>query len=217
MIITYSPKYAAYQKQLREKQVDRARKMISAGKRKRQRKNPYDPARFIRKIAVTSEGEKAKLHYYLDDEKIAEEEKFDGFYAVCTDLMEDAPGDIISVTEKRWQIEECFRIMKTEFSARPVFVRREDRIKAHFLVCFLALLTYRLLEKKLELKYTCDEILSTLREMNFASLEGQGFMPLYARTRLTDDLHEVSGFRTDYQLVTKSKMREIQKKSKGRK
>ena len=216
MIITYSPKYAAYQKQIREKQIERARKMISAGKRQRQRKNPCDPSRFIGKTAVTEDGEEATLHYFLDEERIAEEAKFDGFYAVCTDLMEDDPKEIISVSEKRWQIEECFRIMKTEFSARPVFVRREDRIKAHFLVCFLALLTYRLLEKKLGRKYTCDEILSTLKEMNFASLEGQGFMPLYARTKLTDDLHDVCGFRTDYQLITKSKMREIQKQSKGR-
>ena len=131
--------------------------------------------------------------------------------------MDDDPGDIIKVSEKRWQIEECFRIMKTEFSARPVYVRREDRIKAHFLICFLALLVYRLLEKKLGKKYTCREILSTLKEMNFASLEGQGFMPLYTRTKMTDDLHEVCDFRTDYQLITKSKMREIQKKSKGRK
>lgn len=217
MIITYSPKYAAYQKQLREKQIDRAVKMISSGKTKRQRKNPNDPARFIGKVAVTAEGEKANLQYFLDEDKISEEAKFDGFYAVCTDLMDDDPGDIIKVSEKRWQIEECFRIMKTEFSARPVYVRREDRIKAHFLICYLALLIYRLLEKKLEKKYTCREILSTLKEMNFASLEGQGFMPLYTRTKMTDDLHEVCDFRTDYQLITKSKMREIQKRSKGRK
>lgn len=217
MIITYSPKYAAYQKQIREKQIDRAIKMIQAGKSRKQRKNPNDPARFIGKTAVTEAGEKAEIHFYLDEEKIAEEAKFDGFYAVCTDLMDDDPAEIIKISEKRWQIEECFRIMKTEFSARPVYVQREDRIKAHFLICFLALLIYRLLEKKLDKKYTCREILSTLKEINFASIEGQGFMPLYTRTKLTDDLHEVCGFRTDYQLISKNKMRTIQKNSKGKK
>ena len=166
---------------------------------------------------MTEAGEKAEIHFYLDEEKIAEEAKFDGFYAVCTDLMDDDPAEIIKISEKRWQIEECFRIMKTEFSARPVYVQREDRIKAHFLICFLALLIYRLLEKKLDKKYTCREILSTLKEINFASIEGQGFMPLYTRTKLTDDLHEACGFRTDYQLISKNKMRTIQKNSKGKK
>ena len=217
MIITYSPRYAAYQKQLRAQQVERAVKMIDNGKRKAQRKNPNDPARFIGKVAVTEDGEKAGIQYYLDEDRINEEARYDGFYAVCTDLMDDDVEGIIRISEKRWQIEECFRIMKTEFSARPVFVQREDRIKAHFLTCFLALLIYRLLEKKLDEKYTCSQILTTLTEMRFASVEEQGYMPLYVRDRLTDDLHEACGFRTDYQFISKSKMREIEKKSKGRK
>lgn len=216
MIITYSPKYAAYQKQLREKQIERALKMIENGKSKRQRKNPNDPARFIGKVAVTEEGEKARITCYLDEEQIAEEAKFDGFYAVCTDLMEDDPREIIKISEGRWQIEECFRIMKTDFLARPVYVQREDRITAHFLVCFLALLVYRLLEKKLNGVYTCAEILTTLRSMNFADIEEQGYMPLYRREKITDALHESCGFRTDYQFISKNKMREIQKLSKGR-
>ena len=217
MIITYSPKYAAYQKEIRERQVERAQKMVESGKRKTQRKNPNDPARFVGKTAVTDDGEKANIYYFLDEEKIAEEAKYDGMYAVCTDLMDDAPGDIIKISEERWQIEECFRIMKTDFSARPVYVQREDRIKAHFLVCFLALLIYRLLERKLSGEYTCCEILSALRQMNFANIEEQGFMPLYAREKITDALHEACDFRTDYQFITKRKMREIQKLSKGRK
>lgn len=222
MIITYSPKYAAYQRQIRKQQVERAMKMVQEGKSRKQRKNPHDPGRFVGKIAVTNDGEKAHLEYYLDEEKIAEEARFDGFYAICTDLWDDDPKEIIRISERRWQIEECFRIMKTEFSARPVYVQREDRIKAHFLICFLALLVYRLLEKKLDeknpgKKYTCSEILSTLKEMNFASVEEQGFMPLYERTELTDALHEICGFRTDYQFISKSKMREIEKNSKGRK
>ena len=216
LIITYSPKYAAYQKEIRRRQVERAEKMIASGKRKAQRKNPNDPARFVGKQAVTKEGKKAKITYYLDEEKIAEEARYDGLYAVCTDLLDDDVSPILKVSEGRWRIEECFRIMKTDFEARPAFVRLEDRLEAHFLTCFLALLVYRILEKKLGDEYTCDEILRTLKEMNFADIEDQGYMPLYKRTKLTDDLHKVCGFRTDYQFLTRQKMRGIQKMSKGR-
>lgn len=216
LIITYSPKYAAYQKEIRRRQVERAEKMIASGKRKAQRKNPNDPARFVGKLAVTKEGEKASIQYYLDEEKIAEEARYDGLYAICTDLLDDDVAPILKVSEGRWRIEECFRIMKTDFEARPAFVRLENRIKAHFLTCFLALLVYRILEKKLEGSYTCEEILSTLKEMNFADIEDQGYMPLYRRSKLTDALHEVCGIRTDYQFITRQKMRGIQKRSKGR-
>ena len=217
LIVTYSPKYAAYQKQLRSLQTERAEKMIKDGSYKRQRKNPNDPARFIHKFAVTGDGEAADIHYVLDTEKIAEEAKYDGLYAVCTDLLDDNVSDILKVSEGRWQIEACFRIMKTEFSARPVYVKRRDRIYAHFLVCFLSLLIYRLLERELDGKYTCEEILSKLKEISFADIEEQGFMPLYERDKLTDALHNVCGFRTDYQFISKSRMKNIQKKSKGRK
>ena len=216
LIITYSPKYALYQKSIRDKQVERAQKMLDSGKTKKNRKNPNDPARFIGKLAVTKDGEAADIRQYLDEDKIAEEAQYDGLYAVCTDLLDDEAGDILKVSEGRWQIEECFRIMKTDFSARPVYLREENRIRAHFLICFLALTIYRYLEKKLDSKYTCEELLNTLKAMNFAGIQEQGFIPLYRRERITDDLHEVCGFRTDYQFITKSKMRTIQKKSKGK-
>ena len=216
LIITYSPKYALYQKSIRDKQVERAQKMLDSGKAKKNRKNPNDPARFIGKMAVTKEGETADIKQYLDEDKIAEEARYDGLYAVCTDLLDDEVGDILKVSEGRWQIEECFRIMKTDFSARPVYLREENRIKAHFLICFLALTVYRYLEKKLDSKYTCEELLDTLKSMNFAGIQGQGFIPLYKREKITDALHETCGFRTDYQFITKSKMRTIQKKSKGK-
>ncbi len=216
LIITYSPKYAAYQKNIRSKQVERAENMVASGKLKKQRKNPNDPARFVGKDAVTKDGEIAEICYYLDEKKIEEEEKYDGLYAVCTDLLDDEVGDILKVSEGRWQIEDCFRTMKTDFSARPVNVRREDRIKAHFLTCFLALLVYRLLKKRLKEQYTCGEILDTLKGMNFADIEEQGYIPLYSRETITDDLHEVCGFRTDYQFISKRKMKAIQKQSKGR-
>lgn len=214
LIITYSPKYARYQKAIREKQVERAEKMIASGNTKKQRKNPNDPGRFIGTIAATEDGEAAKVHTFLDENKIAGEAMYDGLYAVCTDLLDDDVSGILKVSEGRWQIEECFRIMKTDFSARPVYLQDENRIKAHFLICFLALLSYRALEKELDYRYTCEEILDTLRGMNFAQIQEQGFVPLYKRLKITDDLHEACGFRTDYQFITKSQMKTIQKKSK---
>ena len=216
LIVTYSPKYALYQKSIRDKQVERAQKMLDAGNTKKNRKNPNDPARFIGAIAATKEGETADIHHYLDENKIAEESQYDGFYAVCTDLLDDEVGDILKVSEGRWQIEECFRIMKTDFSARPVYLQDENRIKAHFLICFLALTIYRFLEKKLGSKYTCDELLGTLKTMNFVEIQEQGFVPTYKRNSITDALHDACGFRTDYQFITKSKMKAIQKQSKGR-
>ena len=216
LIITYSPKYAAYQKAVRGEQVARAEKMVSSGSLKRQRKNPNDPARFVNKVSVTKAGEKADIHYYLDLDRIAEEEKYDGLYAVCTDLLDDDVTDILNVSEGRWQIEDCFRTMKTEFEARPVYLSREDRIKAHFLTCFLALLHFRLLKRSLKSPCTTEQLLQILKNMNFADIEEQGFMPLYERQTITDELHEACGFRTDYQFLTKRKMKEIQKKSKRR-
>lgn len=217
LIITYSPKYAIYQKTLRDKQIERAKKMLDSGNTKKNRKNPNDPARFIGTTAATKEGEAANIHHYLDESKIAEESCYDGFYAVCTDLLDDEVGEILKVSEGRWQIEECFRIMKTDFSARPVYLHDETRIKAHFLICFLALMIYRFLEKKLVSKYTCEELLDTLKAMNFVEVQEQGFIPTYKREMITDALHDACGFRTDYQFITKSKMKTIQKKSKGRK
>ena len=216
LIITYSPKYAAYQKAVRGEQIARAEKMVTSGSLKRQRKNPNDPARFVNKTAVTKDGEKADIHYYLDVDKIAEEERYDGLYAVCTDLLEDDVADILKVSEGRWQIEDCFRTMKTEFEARPVYVSREDRIKAHFLTCFLALLHFRLLKRSVKTPCTTEQLLEVLRSMNYADIEEQGYMPAYERQRITDGLHEACGFRTDYEFITKRKMKEIEKKSKRR-
>ena len=216
LIITYSPKYAAYQKAARAEQIARAEKMVANGSLKRQRKNPNDPARFVNKIAATEEGEKAKIHYYLDLDKIAEEEMYDGLYAVCTDLLDDDVADILKVSEGRWQIEDCFRTMKTDFEARPVYLNRQDRIKAHFLTCFLALLHFRLLKRSLKGAYTTEQLIQTLRNIKFADVEEQGFMPVYERNEITDNLHEACGFRSDYEFITKRKMKGIQKKSKRR-
>ena len=217
LIVTYSPKYAEYQRTVRSRQIERAEKMVESGKAKRTRKNPNDPTRFVGKNVITENGEKIKTEFFLDLEKIEEEEKYDGLYAICTDLLDDDPKDILKVSEGRWQIEDCFRTMKTDFSARPVNVRREDRIKAHFLCCFIALFILRTLKKLIKENCTCDELLNTLKEINFADVGEQGFIPLYKRTKLTDELHSICGFRTDFQFIPKNKMREIQKKSKNRK
>jgi len=216
LIVTYSPKFARYQKSVRDAQVERAQKQIDSGSVKRNRKNPTDPARFIGKIAVTDDGEAAKIHHYLDSEKVEQEALYDGLYAVSTDLLDDPVESILKVSEGRWEIEECFRIMKTDFEARPVFLQDETRIRAHFLICFLSLVVYRYLEKAIDGDYTCEEIIKTLRCINFVSLKEQGYMPTYKRTKLTDRLHEISGFRTDYEFITKSRMKTIQKESKGR-
>ncbi len=215
VIVTYSPKYRAYQKRIRDQQVLRAQKMIEQPGRKRRGKNQNDPARLIKQTSVTRDGEIAeKKVFEIDEERIAEEEKYDGFYAVITNLEGDV-NEILKINRNRWEIEENFRIMKTDFEARPVYVRREDRIKAHFLTCFISLLLYRLLEKKLPEKYTCEEILSTLRAMQLTLISSDsGYIPSYKRTDLTDDLHKAFGFHTDYELIPKATMRSIIKYTK---
>lgn len=215
VIVTYSPKYKAYQKQIREQQISRAMKMIEQPGRKRKGKNQNDPARFIKTTSVTDDGRIAeKKVYTLDLDKVRGEEKYDGFYAVITNLEGDV-SEIIKINKQRWEIEENFRIMKTEFEARPAYVRREDRIKAHFLTCYIGLLVYRLLEKKLGNKYTCEQILNTLRSMQMTLLSREsGYIPSYKRTDITDELHKIFGFHTDYEFISKSSMRSIIKNTK---
>lgn len=215
LIVTYSPKYKAYQRKIREQQISRAQKIINQPGRKRRGKNQNDPSRFVKAVAVTDDGEVAQHNLYdLDSERIAAEEMYDGFYAVITNLEGDV-AEILKINKQRWEIEENFRIMKTDFEARPVYVRREDRIKAHFLTCYISLLLYRLLEKQLSGNYTCDEILATLRAMKVTLLsEESGYIPSYKRTDLTDDLHKTFGFHTDYEFISKSTMRSIIKYTK---
>ena len=201
----------------KSKQIGRAEKMIEKGARKKTYSNPNDPARFVRKTAVTDDGEAAsKTQYSLDEEKIDEEKKYDGYYAVCTNLVEESVRDILSISERRWEIEESFRILKTDFRARPVYLRNDDRIKAHFLICYLSLLIYRILEKKLEEKYTCAQIIQALRSMKLLAVEGIGYQPAYKRTDITDDLHNTFGFRTDYQIMKKSTIRSVIRQTKQR-
>lgn len=210
IIVTYSPKYKAYQQKIRGRQVERAMKMIQGPGKCRRGKNQNDPARFIHKTSVTPDGEIAdQALYALDEERIREEAMYDGFYAVVTNL-EDDPSEIIKINKRHWEIEENFRIIKSDFEARPVYVQRDDRIKAHFLTCYISLLVYRLLEKKLGEEFTCNQILETLREMNMTLLsKDSGYIPAYKRTKLTDALHNTFKFRTDFEFITKSSMRSI--------
>ncbi|MEF9920490.1 MAG: IS1634 family transposase [Erysipelotrichaceae bacterium] len=216
LIVTYSPKYAIYQKNIRDKQIQRAINTIQKnGKLKNSRKNPNDPARFIEKITTDTNGEVIEEHYTLDIAKINEEAMYDGFYAITTNLEDEDVKAIISVSERRWQIEECFRIMKTDFKARPVYLQNRDRIEAHFLTCFISLIIYRLLADKLDNKYTVTEILKTLRDMELVDTKYNGYIPAYKRTEITDELHTVFGFRTDYEILSKKKMRNIIKNTKS--
>jgi hypothetical protein len=216
MIVTFSPKYRDYQRRIREAQIDRAKKLISTNPTKFKKANQNDYKRFVKKMSVTKDGEVAgKEIYTIDNALIAGEEVYDGFYGVCTNLDDDVSA-IIAVNRRRWQIEECFRIMKSEFKARPVYLSRDDRIKAHFTTCFLALLIYRILEKKLEDKYTCSEIIDGLVDMNFFELKGEGYSPSYTRTDFTDSLHDAFGFRTDYEITTSSQMKKIFKLTQKR-
>ena len=210
MIITYSPAYALYQRNVRQAQIERAEKMVAAKNVKKQRKNPNDPARFVKVTSITPDGEiAAKKIYDLDDAAIEKEARYDGFYAVCTNLIDDSAKDILTVSEGRWKIEESFRILKTDFESRPVYISREDRIRAHFLTCYLALLIFRLLEKKLGDGYTSSQIIQTLRDYNLLRINGEGYLPEYTRTLLTDRLHDEFGFRTDLEFVPTRKMRSI--------
>lgn len=214
IIVTFSFKYKEYQRNIRAGQVDRAIKAIDSGKAKRGTKNQNDYRRFIAKKNITADGEIAeKSALSLNTERIAEEEQYDGFYAVASNLDSD-PLEIIKVNKMRWQIEECFRVVKLEFKARPIYVRLENRIKAHLLTCYIALVLYKYLDKVTEHRYSCEQLFETLKEMNMLELVGKGYVPAYKRTEITDMLHEIFSFRTDYEIIKKDNMKKILKHTK---
>ena len=220
IIVTFSFKYQEYLAYVRDRQVARAQALLAKGKgATSKKKSPNDAKRYIKAEHCTQDGELAQYESYsLNQEMIDQESRFDGFYAICTDLEDPAPA-IIKLNGGRWIIENGFRIMKADFDARPVYVRRDDRIKAHFLTCFLALLIYKYLEKKVNRggkHFTTSEIVDTLRGMDFLSIPGEGYVPTYTRTDLTDNLHGSAGFRTDCQIVTRQKMRSIISQTKKR-
>lgn len=217
LIVTFSFKYKEYLQHIREKQIARAQSIIERGVVEKRGKGQNDPKRFIKRDSCTVDGELAEYtSYSLNQEMIDQEARFDGFYGICTDL-EDKATDIIKTNGGRWIIEDCFRITKTEFEARPVYLQRDDRIKAHFLTCFLALILYKYLAKKVNragYHFSANNIISTLKDMNFVSVAGEGYIPTYTRTDLTNNLHGSAGFRTDTQIVSKQRMKSIISESK---
>ena len=213
IIVSFSPKYRAYQRYIRSRQIERARRSAENNKKSTDR-NPNSPARFLDEVRYTENGEVAdNVEIVVNDGRIAEEEKYDGFYAVCTTLEDDIK-DIIEVNKRRWEIEESFRIIKSEFRARPVYLQKDNRIEAHFLTCFIALMFIRILENRTGNKLTIEKLIDTLRGYNFQHIEGSGYIPTYTRNDATDILHEAFGFRTDYQINSEKNMKKIIKTTK---
>ena len=216
-IVTFSLKYKYYQQQIRNNQIERAQKAMNNKNFKLEKCNQNDYKRFITKTAVTKDGEVADNNVLsLNTKQIEKEEQYDGFYGVCTNLDDNAE-EIIKINQRRWEIEESFRIMKSEFKARPVYLSRDDRITAHFTTCFLALVLHRYLEKELEEKYTATQIIDTLRNMNLIKHNEDGYIPVFTRTDVTDDLHKKFDFRIDYEIVNKKNLKNILKKIKNQK
>lgn len=209
LIVTFSFKYFDYNRTIRNNQIERAKKSIETGNVTRKGKNQNDYRRFIDSLNVTDEGEVAEnIEYCINEETIKKEEIYDGYYGLTTNLIGEIE-EILKIVKGRWEIEESFKIMKSDFLARPINLSREDRIKAHFMTCFISLLIYRILEKKLNYKYTTTEILETMRNMNLIEQKGCGYQPIYNRTKLTDELHEIFKFNTDYEIVSYKKMKKI--------
>ena len=212
LIITFSFKYKAYLQAIRNRRIERAKKLIAQGEKAIHRKGKNDVREFIQEVSYTDSGEVAEKHSFgLNDNAIEEAAAFDGYYAVYTSLNAKIyPVDRINeLNHGRWEIEECFRIMKSEFMARPVYLQRDDRIKAHFLTCFVSLLILRVLEHRIEHSFTYPEIIDCLAEMDFSRIKGSGYIPAYTRTDLTDKLHDSFGFRTDYEILTPEAMKKI--------
>ena len=208
LIVTYSVKDKEYQRYIRERQILRAKSIIENGLSSETR-NQNSPKRFISKTAITKDGEIAdKTHTSLNTSLIEKDSQYDGFYAVCTTL-EKSISEIIKINKQRWQIEAAFRTMKTEFKARPVYLRNDNRIEAHFLTCFIALLTLKIIEKKINSKYTSEEVINTLRNMNCHKIKGLGYLSSYEPSDLTDDLHEAFGFRTDNEFISEKNFKKI--------
>lgn len=199
LIVTFSRKMMEYQRAVRTRQIERARKIVAANDPEEIKKGPNDVRRFMKRVAQAKNGEKASVTYIIDEAKIAEEEKYDGFYAVATNLEDDA-RKILAISKKRYQIEDCFRIMKTNFSGRPVNHRNPDRIKAHFLICYTALLVYRLLEAKLDDQgshITTDDLINTLKNMSVVNVHDVEYMALYEGSKALDVLTQLTGLVLD--------------------
>ena len=215
LIVTFSRKMMEYQRTVRNRQIERARALLTTNDPEEIKKGPNDVRRFLKRIAKTKAGETVQMSYILDETKITEEEKYDGFYAVATNL-DDKAKDILAISKKRYQIEDCFRILKTNFSARPVNHRNPDRIRAHFLICYTALLVYRLLECKLDdqgTHITTDNLLVNLKNMNVANVHDIEYLALYNGSKTLDALTELSDLILDHLHFLPKELNKILKNS----
>ena len=205
MIITFSPKYAAYQKNIRDAQISRAKEIIEKHPEQFSKLPQNNAKRFIQKENITKDGECAeKYKLYYKDSLERYEAQFDGLYALCVpEKVEGNIEEILQISKGRWEIEESFRIMKSEFKARPVYLHLEERIRAHFTICYISLLVYRILEKeKLQDKYTTEEIITTLKDMLSDKIEGLGFKQLYKKTEISTDLNSNYDFNLDQKFIS---------------
>jgi transposase len=199
IIITFSRKVMEYQRRIRNAQIERARNILKYRDVEEVKKGPHDVTRFIKRMSVTLDGEKAVDHYDIDQSVIDEEEKYDGYYAVATNLGDDAKA-ILNINSQRYKIEDCFRILKTSFSARPVYHSKKNRIIAHFMVCYTALLIYRLLECKLDqygTHFTTDNILDTLKNMNVSNTQDMYYTAAYRGSQVCTALNGLYGLGLD--------------------
>lgn len=188
LIVTWTKKYADYTRALRQQQVDRAMRAVENGTAKRRKKSPTDSSRFISETHCTGEGEVAqKTVFSIDQKAIEEEARFDGFYAICTNCEELSTLDVLRANSSRWEIEDMFRVLKTDFRSRPVYVRREDRIKAHFITCFLALLVFKMAKMELGMAdLTTSQLREALIGMDYDYIEARGYKPVFERNDITE-------------------------------
>ena len=199
IIVSFSRKMMEYQRYIRNRQIERAKKLLKNLDPETYKKGPHDVTRFIKRTASTKSGEAITEKYEIDQSVITEEEKYDGFYAVATNL-DDPAKDVLEVSANRYKIEDCFRVMKTNLSARPVFHQKRERIIAHFMICYTALLIYRLMEKKLDLNgthCTADTLIETLKSMDVASIEDMCYMSTYTSSEACTALNAITGLGLD--------------------
>ena len=213
LIVTYSRKHALYQRQLRRQQVDRALKAICSGTARRRKKSPSDASRFIAETHCTPQGEVADMtSYALDTRAIEREARFDGFYALCTNLEDEPALDIVRANAGRWEIEDMFRTLKTEFESRPVYLRRADRILAHFITCFLALLVFKSLKRQLAgHDVTTAALRHHLVQMDYLKVWGEGYIPAFEADEITTAIADFVSPELQNQIVTERTMKQIVK------
>ena len=199
IIVTFSRKIMEYQRYIRNRQIERAKKLLKNMDPSSYKKGPHDITRFIKRVSSSKSGDKVTDLYTLDQKVIDEEEKYDGYYAIATNLEDDAKS-IIEISSNRYKIENCFRVLKTNFSARPVFHEKRQRIIAHFMICYTALLVYRLLETKLDAygtHFTVDNIIETLKNMEVANTQDMYYQSLYNGSQVLTALNAVFGLGLD--------------------